>query len=75
MTAAGTEPGFDRRDWLRRDVEDLKRRLALLDGNGLDPSGGRVGRVENNLRWLIRLGIGILAATILNLVVVLARKP
>jgi hypothetical protein len=66
------ESAFDRRDIMRQDVEALKRRIALLDGNGIDPSGGRV---ESNLRWLIRLGIGILIATIANLAVLLMRKP
>ena len=30
---------------LREDFNNLARRVAVLDGNGIDPTGGVVGRV------------------------------
>jgi len=65
--------GYGARSSPDHAIRELERRLALLDGNGIDPSGGRVGRVESNLRWLIRLGIGTFVAAIVDLALQLAK--
>ena len=39
-----------------RRVEELERRMAMLDGNSIDRAGGRVGRLEatlNRLQWMM----------------------
>lgn len=49
--------------------------MALLDGNGRDPQGGRIGRVESTLTWCLRLLAATLIGTWATLIVALTKKP
>ena len=64
ISTGGTSSGLESRIVL------LEKRLALIDGqiNGhSDPEGGRLGRLESSMKWLLRLVGATLIASILNL--------
>lgn len=47
--------------------------MAMIDGNSVDPNGGRIGRVEATLTWCLRLLAATLVGTWATLIVQLTK--
>ena len=58
----------------QRDIYGLSKRMAMVDGNDTDKGGGRLGRVEDTLTWLLRLAVVSSIGSIATLVGMLLKR-
>lgn len=58
-------------------VRDHDKRMAMTDGNGTDPHGGRLGRLEEDAVWNRRMLITTLLSSLGSLFLLLLKyvKP
>ena len=45
-------------------IMKLEERMAMLDGNEHDKSGGRMGRLESQVWWMLTVGVLTLLASV-----------
>lgn len=53
-------------------IVSLEQRMAMLDGNEHDKGGGRVGRVEAQVWWMLTVGVVTLLTSVATLLTTLA---
>lgn len=53
----------------------MEKRMAMLDGNGIDAAGGRVGRLESTVSKVLWLAVTTLLTTWGTLAWALVKRP